>query len=66
MSLTAAERARNIQGAFEVPNPSLVEGKSILLLDDVLTTLSTAEECARVLMNAGAKRVNVVGIARDL
>jgi ComF family protein len=66
MRLTAAERARNIQGAFEVPNPSLVEGKSILLLDDVLTTLSTAEECARVLMNAGAKRVNVVGIARDL
>jgi ComF family protein len=66
MRLNAAERARNIQGAFEVPNPSLVEGKSILLLDDVLTTLATTDECARVLMNAGAKRVHVVGIARDL
>ena len=57
------ERKRNIRGAFRVPEPELAAGKRILLIDDVLTTGATVSEAARVLLEAGAKSVDVAALA---
>ena len=51
------ERSANISGAYLASDPALIEGKCILLIDDIITTGSTLSECARVLLAAGAKRV---------
>lgn len=57
-------RAVNVQGAFTVSHPERIAGRKILLVDDVYTTGSTLEECARVLSRAGAKTVGVLTLAR--
>jgi ComF family protein len=62
--LHAGERAANVRGAFMVRAPSWVEGRSLLLVDDVMTTGATLRECARALKGAGAYRVFVVTVAR--
>jgi len=56
--------AKNVKGAFAVADPVLVAEKRVLLVDDVLTTGSTAEECSRVLKRAGAVEVTVITVAR--
>lgn len=61
VGLSATERTKNLAGAFKVDKD--VKGKNILLIDDVLTTGSTASECSRVLLKAGAKSVKVLVIA---
>ena len=61
--MTRAERAKIIKGAFEVTDKSVVKGKSTLLVDDVLTTGSTADECATVLKKAKAERVYIIAFA---
>lgn len=66
IGLTRPQRAENIRGVFRVVHPSSVEGQSILLVDDVLTTGTTASECARVLRKAGAESVFVATVARTL
>jgi ComF family protein len=58
-------RKTNIQGAFEVRYPDQVNGKTIIVIDDILTTMITMEECARVLLASGAKRVYAAALARD-
>jgi len=58
------ERAENVAGAFAVKDPKRVGGKKVVLVDDVLTTGATANECARVLLEAGAKSVLVAAVAR--
>ena len=63
---SGAGRRRNVAGAFVVP-PSRrrqVEGRRILLIDDVLTTGATAEACARALLQAGAAAVDLATVAR--
>jgi ComF family protein len=62
--LTAAERERNIRGAFAVSSPETLKGKRLLLVDDVYTTGSTVSECAKTLHLAGAEVVHVVTVAR--
>jgi ComF family protein len=64
MELKAKERRDNVKGAFAVPDPVLVKGKNVLLVDDLYTTGSTVKECARVLLKAGARRVEVLTVAR--
>ncbi|MEE4358612.1 MAG: ComF family protein [Desulfococcaceae bacterium] len=59
-------RLRNVRGAFSVRWPEKVRGKKILLADDVFTTGATANECAKVLIQAGAAQVDVISFARPL
>lgn len=64
-SLGSAEKRRaNIFGAYAVPDRELVEGKRILLIDDIITTGSTLSECARMLRLAGAAEVLCATVAR--
>lgn len=57
-------RAGNVRGAFAVVRPKAIEDKAVLLVDDVLTTGATVGECARVLLAAGARSVDVLTLAR--
>jgi ComF family protein len=59
-----AQRTRNVRDAFAVRRPSRVAGQRVLLVDDVMTTGATADECARVLRAAGALRIDVLTLAR--
>jgi ComF family protein len=63
-TLPAAARAANVAGAFAVRDASLVAGRAVVLVDDVVTTGSTLAACARALLSAGATRVLGVAIAR--
>ena len=58
-----SQRRANVLGAYKIKDASLVRGKQILLLDDVITTGATASECARVLLVAGAKEVYCAAMA---
>ena len=58
------ERIKNIQNAFCVRHPEKIKGKTIVLIDDVYTTGATLNECAKVLRQAGAKRVEALVLAR--
>ena len=59
-----AARRANVLGAYTIVDPELVEGKRVLLIDDVITTGSTISECARVLRSAGAADVVCATLAR--
>jgi ComF family protein len=64
--LNAVQRRQNVRNAFSV-NPRRIaqlDGKRVLLVDDVLTTGATVSECARILSRAGAARVDVLTLAR--
>jgi ComF family protein len=57
-------RSDTVAGAFKVTHPRLVAGEDILLVDDVFTTGATVSACAEVLLEAGAKTVFVLTLAR--
>jgi len=58
------ERSANISGAYVISDPDLIRGKRIMLIDDVVTTGSTLDECSRVLQSAGAAGVVCAALAR--
>jgi len=63
-SLSGRARRQNLKKAFGVKDSALVEGRRIVLVDDVFTTGTTVNECARILKKAGADEVSVLTLAR--
>lgn len=63
-NLDAAARRRNLRGAFSLHPAAQPRGLHLGLVDDVLTTGATAQQLARLLMRAGASRVDVYCLAR--
>jgi len=66
IGLSRHQRRVNMRGAFAVTRQQEITGRTVLLVDDVYTTGTTASECARVLRRAGASKVFVATVARTL
>lgn len=64
--MSRLQRRKTVAGAFGVREGSCLEGATVILVDDVLTTGSTANACARVLRRAGADRVHLIVWARGV
>lgn len=64
-SLNKEQRKENLKNAYVVNNNEYILNKNILIFDDIYTTGSTANECAKMLKEAGAKDVGILTIARD-
>lgn len=64
MSLDREQRQKNLKNAFFCPKPEMIKNKKILLIDDILTTGATIEECACALKRAGAREVCATVVAR--
>lgn len=60
----AEERTANVSGCFYIPDPSVIAGKNIILVDDVVTSGATLLEAARTLRSAGARRVIALAAAK--
>lgn len=66
--MTYSQRMTNVTGAFGINSKykDAIKGKTILLIDDVITTGATIEACTRTMLRAGAKNVNVLTLARTV
>jgi len=62
-SLSSEERQNNVKDAF-LGNPATLNGKAVLLVDDIITTGATMENCTKALLAAGAKKVYCLSVAR--
>jgi predicted amidophosphoribosyltransferase len=66
--LTSAKRRENVSGAFRVSrqgkSSTSLDGRRVLLIDDVMTTGATAASCARALKRAGVRQVTLLTLAR--
>ena len=66
VNLRGSEREKGVRGAFQRIEKEGLDGKSILLVDDVYTTGATVNECSKVLLAGGAKRVDVLTLAHAM
>jgi ComF family protein len=64
IGLDAADRKKSVERAFSVARPARIEGMTVLLVDDLFTTGSTISAASSALLEAGARRVNALTIAR--
>jgi ComF family protein len=64
--LLKSERLKNLKGAFRVRHGTDIGGKRVLLIDDIMTTGSTLSECAKALLDGGAKSVKCFTLARGI
>ena len=64
-SLNKEERQKNIQGVYELINTKDLDGKKVLIIDDVYTTGSTINECSKVLSKAHTSKIGALTIAKD-
>ncbi|HZP23690.1 MAG TPA: ComF family protein [Terriglobales bacterium] len=64
VGLSREERIENMRGAFRVADAGRVKGRTVIVVDDVMTTGTTLSECARVLKRAGAENVWAATVAR--
>lgn len=62
--LSMEERPKNVKGVFSVMDPSRIQGRVVVLVDDVYTTGATVQECSRVLRKEGAREVRVLSLAQ--
>jgi ComF family protein len=63
VNLSGLEREKGVKGVFRLSEEAAVDGKTVLLVDDVYTTGATVNECAKVLLAGGADRVDVFTLA---
>ena len=66
VGLDREARIRNMSGAFKVVAPERIQGRTLIVVDDVMTTGTTVSECARVLKHGGAANVFAATVARTL
>lgn len=64
-TLNKNQREENVIDVYKIAKNKAIENKKILLIDDIFTTGSTANECAKTLKIAGAKKIDVFTIAKD-
>ena len=64
-SLNKKERFNNVKNVYKVQNMQKIKEKNIILFDDIYTTGATCKECTKTLMEAGAKIVDLLTIAKD-
>ncbi|MCM8818195.1 MAG: hypothetical protein NC915_01770 [Candidatus Omnitrophica bacterium] len=62
--LSENERKENVKGSFKLKNSGIIKDKIILLIDDVYTTGATTEECKKVLLKNGCKKVIITTLAK--
>ena len=64
--LTRVRRRRNVRGAFDIDDRAtdIVAGRNLVIIDDVMTTGATVSACAQRLIKAGARRIDVLTVAR--
>lgn len=60
------DRLNNLHGAFLVPDPALIAGRRLCLIDDVATTGATLHACAQALRQAGARSITFLTLARQM
>ncbi len=65
-SLSKEQRKQNVKQVYKIQNKQKIENKKVILLDDIYTTGSTAEECSKMLKQNGAKEILVLTIAKDI
>lgn len=64
-TLTKQQRKQNVKQVYKLENKEKIQNKKIILIDDIYTTGSTAEECSKILKQNGAKEILILTIAKD-